>query len=252
MGGAHGESLSGPSCDLVRASQRLGDSQADLALQKLLAAQKLNGLPPAAAEYLGNRVAEKQAVIAFEKAPWQPFLRLPMISRAGKRGPANRRVESPGLLEAKTEKTGALLTRLEPVGDTWELRGEFQLTTKRAGRVEAVIFCGPPGDLERHGFSLRFFARRRGSSGISLARGWRDGAVSKWTDFKDTSFPFTIRLENRRLRVRANGGQWYADQPLPEGAVIDKGALLSLGATGGLERTVQFRKLEWRTAGKTE
>jgi hypothetical protein len=151
------------------------------------------------------------------------------------------------MVEVKTNDSPALLTRLEAVGDTWELRGEFKLATTRPGRVEAVIFCGPPDDLEHRGFSVRFFARTHGDSGISLARGWRDSAVSKWAGYKD-QFTFFIRLENHCLRVRTDDDQWYADQPLPEGVTIDKGAVLALGSAGGPERTVQFRNLEVRVA----
>ncbi len=67
------------------------------------------------------------------------------------------------------------------------------------------------------------------------------------TDFEAT-FPFSIRLANGRLRVAANDGTWYSDQPLAEGVMLDEHALLGFGSMGGGESTVTFRKLEWRAA----
>jgi hypothetical protein len=155
---------------------------------------------------------------------------------------------SPTVLEVRTGSSGAQLTRQQPIGDTWELRGEFGLVSHGTGRVEAALFCGPSGDQERRGFSLRFLTNGRGWTGVSLARGFGEDAFSKTTDFGQTT-PFLVRMANHRLRVIANEVQWLADQPLPAGAEIDSGALLGLGSTGSGDRTVQFRNMELRTAG---
>jgi hypothetical protein len=119
------------------------------------------------------------------------------------------------------------------------------MVANRPGRAEAAIFCGPADDQKQHGFSVRIWRWADGSSGVSLARGLGDEAQSRSCRFKEM-VPFFIRLENGHIRVRIDDDQWFAEQPLPEGAMIDAGALLGLGSTGGGRQTVQFRKLEWR------
>ncbi|MEA3210470.1 MAG: hypothetical protein QOE70_3527 [Chthoniobacter sp.] len=235
--------LSGPAADLALAAQRQENEHPKQALESLLAAQKLPGLPPVANDYLADQIAEVRAVIALQGAPWRP-LTPPEDLSGWKADRGEWRVVLPTVLEVTTG-SGALLTRLQPIGETWELRGEIDLGKKGRGRAEAALFCGPAGEQELHGFSLRFWTKARGRSGISLARGFAEDALSKQTDFGRT-IPFLVRLANHRLRVFANQGQWFANQPLPAEVVIDRGAMIGLGSTGGGERTLQFRKLEWR------
>jgi hypothetical protein len=239
--------LSGPAADAVLAALRMSDKQPAEALQKMRAAQKTSGLPPAAASFIAREADELGAIVSLEQSQWQPLV--PAEEMTGWKTVSGQwKVVSPGVLEVATEDSGALLTRLAPVGQTWEVRGEFVLKANRPGRVEAAIFCGPPDDQKQHGFSVRFWRRITGkrSSGVSLARGFGEDAVSKKATFEET-VPFFIRLENGHIRVRSgDDDQWFADQSLPEGATVDSGALLSLGTTAGGVQTVQFRNLEWR------
>ena len=239
--------LSGPAADTVLAGLRLSDKQPAQAAQKMRAAQKTSGLPPAAAGFIAREADELEAIVALGQSKWQPLT--PAEDLSGWKAVSGRwKVVSPDVVEVATEDSGACLTRLTPAGPTWEIRGELVLKTNKPGRVEAAIFCGPPDDQKQHGFSVRFWRRAAGkhSSGVSLARGFGENAVSKETTFEET-LPFFIRSENGRVRVKSgDDDQWFADQPLPEGAIVDSGALLSLGSTGGGGESVQFRKLEWR------
>jgi hypothetical protein len=55
-----------------------------------------------------------------------------------------------------------------------------------------------------------------------------------------------------RLRASASDGLWFADQPVPDGAKIEPGALLSLGSTTGPGRTIRFQNLVWRAANSED
>jgi hypothetical protein len=240
--------LTSPARTIFAAGERADSNHPEVALEKFLAAQKMPGLLPITTDYLNNRVTEERAIVALNRTPWQSLIP-PQDLTGWKAGDGAWHVTGPDALSVDTESQGALLTRLEPVGDTWELRGELVLSSRAAGgRTEAAFFCGPPGDQQHHGFSLRFWKRASGWTGISLARGFGDLAVSRKIDSNGV-ISFFIRLANHELRVQTNEGLWYADQPLPNGATIDSTALLGLGSTGGGERTVQFRKLEWRGVG---
>lgn len=236
--------LSGPAADAVLASSRFWDKLPPRSLEKIREAQKTSGLPPAAVGYIDRQASELEAIVSLGKVKWQPFT--PDEQMAGwKAGSGQWKVVSPGALEVATDEAGAMLTRLAPAGSTWEMRGELLLAPSKTGRAEAAIFCGPADDQKEHGFSLRFWRRANGSSGISLARGLNDEALSKGPKLKET-VPFFIRLENGHLRVKIADDQWFAEQPLPQGVNIGPDALLGLGSTGGGKQTVQFRKLEWR------
>ena len=241
--------LSGPSADLTLAAQKQESANPKMALESLLAAQKLPGLLPVTSTYLAGRVAEVRSIIALSSATWRP-LTPPENLSGWKVERGEWKVVSPTLLEAKTTAaTGALITCLQPIGETCELRGEFNVVGKGPERAEAALFCGPAGNQEEQGFSLRFWTRPYGWSGISLARGFGEDAFSKKTGFEET-IPFLIRLTNARVRVREGKFQWLADQPLPKGVVINSAALLGLGTTSPGESTVQFRNLEIRTASE--
>jgi len=237
--------VTGPTWNLVVSAERVEKEHPEQALENLLAAQKLPGLLPITSEYLAGAIAEQKAIVAMQAVPWRTLT--PPEDLAGwKVGAGEWKVVSPTILQAKSGSAGSLLTRLEPIGDTWEVRGQFDLANQGSSRTEAALFCGPPGDQDQHRFSLRFWTRPHGWSGISVARGAGEDAVSKQTDFERAT-PFLVRLANHRLRVYANDGQWLARQPLPNGVIIDSGALLSLGSTVGGGPIVQFHDLEWRT-----
>jgi len=240
--------LCGPASSLLAAAENQQEAQQpEQALQSLLAAQKVPGQLPIVNDYLGGYVAELTAVVAMKSRPWQPLTPPKDLSGWQAEG-GEWRVVSPTVLEVKPGSSSARLTRLQPIGDTWELRGNFELVTPGEGRAEAELFCGPSGEQERHGLSLRFWTNGRDWSGISVARGLGEDAFSKKANFV-RSTPFTVRMINHRVRVFANKTLWIADQPMPAGVTIENGALLALGATGYGACTVQFRNLEWRAPG---
>jgi len=235
--------LSGPAKDLVSSAQDLHDGAPEQARQKLLAAQKIGGQPPAALEHIRNSIAELQAIIALRKAPWQSLT--PPQDLAGWKKESGQWTATPAteVTQFQPDPSGALLTRLEPIGDQWELRGE--LTMLSPGWAEIGIFCGPPGDQKQHGFCLRFWTRANRSSGISLARGFGEDAESKPGDL-ELPVSFLVRLENGRLFVKADGYQWFLAQPLPEGVTLDKNSVLSIGSARGGAAGLTIRKLEFR------
>jgi hypothetical protein len=236
--------LTGPACSLAVSAERQTNDHPEQALQNLLSAQKLPGLLPMTTEYFAGQIASLRSLVALQASPWLP-LTPPQDLSGWKVGGGEWKVVAPGVLELKTGGSVALLTRVEPMGDTWEVRGEFELPVEGSGRTEAALFCGPPGAQEEHGFSLRFWSHPHNSTGISLARGFNTQAFSKGAALKRV-VPFIARLENRRLRVSAAKELWYAEQPLPEGVEIADNAQFSLGSTGGSGRTIRFRNLEWR------
>ncbi|EDY21273.1 hypothetical protein CfE428DRAFT_1566 [Chthoniobacter flavus Ellin428] len=237
--------LSGPAKDLVSAAQDLHEGAPEQALQKLLAAQKIGGQPPAALEYIRNSIAELQAIIALRKAPWQSLTPPPDL--AGWKKESGQWTANPatGITQFQPDKSGALLTRLEPIGDQWELRGE--LTMFSPGPAEIAIFCGPPDDQKQHSFSLRFWTQANRTLGISLARGFGEDPVSKRDELK-RPVSFLIRLENGRLLVKSDDYEWFLVQPLPEGVTLDKNSVLSIGSARGGFADLMIRKLEFRAA----
>lgn len=236
-----------PASSALAIAENEEDTHPEKSVQSLLTAQKLPGLPPVVKVYLERRLAEIQAEIALQAAPWHP-LALPQDLSGWKTEGGTWRADGKSEVEVKTENADALLTQLQPIGDTWELKGELVLTGGKSGRAEAAFLCGPAGDLARKGFSLRIWTAASGTEAISLARGFRDDPFSKGMDAAPSTW-FFIRFANQRVRVIANKVQWLADQPLPEGIEIGKDALLSLGSTS-TGQTVQFRHLEWRTPAK--
>ncbi len=237
--------LAGPAGKLLTTAERADRNHPEVALQNFLAAQKIPNLPPVSAEYLDDRIAESRAATALRAAPWRPLT--PAADLSGwKTESGTWRAAGPNELDVNTEPAGAFLSRLEPIGDTWEIRGEITLSNAATGgRAEAALFCGPAGDQQHHGFSIRFFKRRDDWTGVSFARGFRrPGVQQKIGSAKN--IPFFIRLANHRLWIEVNNNTWYADQPLPDGVTIDANSILALGSTGGGERSIQFRKLEWR------
>jgi len=238
-------SLSGPAGKLVLEADHEDHMNLGRSLASLLAAQKLPDLPPVVQGYIAQRIADVQALTALDSAPWLPWAP-PQDQSGWKVEGGNWQISSSALLELKTGNAGSFLTRLRPVGDTWDIRGELFLKNQGPGRVEAAFFCGPPDNREGRGLSLRFWSNVNGWAGASVARGFENEAMSKQRDLAE-SFPIYIRMINHRIGVMADNGVWFANQPIPEGTEIDKNSVLTIGSTAGAGKTVEFRRVLCRS-----